>query len=45
MYRLLMSVLLLFPWLLAIHIAFGAFRASRRSAIPRKHVEQIPNRS
>jgi len=29
MYSVLIGALLLFPWFLAIHIAFGAFRASR----------------
>ncbi|MBM2836019.1 MAG: hypothetical protein HW409_208 [candidate division NC10 bacterium] len=45
MYSVLIGALLIFPWMFAIHIAFGAFRASRRSAIPRKQVEQITNRS
>lgn len=33
MYRLLMGVLLLFPWSLAIYIAFGSFCAARKRAI------------
>lgn len=45
MYGLLMAVLLLFPWSLVVLIAFRALRASRRSAINRKHVEQITNGS
>jgi hypothetical protein len=43
MYGLLMAVLLLFPWSLVVLIAFRALRASRRSAIRRKHVEQFTN--
>jgi len=45
MYSILIGALLVFTWMFAIHIALGAFRASRRSAIPRKQVEQITNRS
>jgi len=33
MYRLLMGALLLFPWSLAIYIAFGSFCATRKRAI------------
>ena len=40
MYRLLMSALLLFPWLLVIHIALGAFRTARRRTAARKQIEE-----
>lgn len=36
MYRIFITVLLLFPWSLAVYIAFGAISASRRRAISSK---------
>ena len=38
MYRLFMSALLLFPWLLVINIALGAFCAARRRTAARKQI-------
>lgn len=40
MYSVVVTVLLFFPWLLAIHIALGAFRAARRRAIFSKQTGQ-----
>ena len=45
MYSVLIGALLILPWMFAIHIAFGTFRASRRSAIARKQLEQINRKS
>jgi hypothetical protein len=36
MYGVLVGALLLFPWSLAIYIAFGAFKAARRKCIASK---------
>lgn len=36
MYGLFVGALLLFPWSLAIYIAFGAFYAARRKCIARR---------
>lgn len=40
MYRLLMWALLLFPWSLAISIAFGSFCAARKRAIANRKVRE-----
>lgn len=40
MYGLLMGALLLFPWSLAMYIAFNAFRAARKKAIATRKVSE-----
>ncbi len=41
MYSVFIAGLLLFPWSLAVYIAFGAFCAARRRGIANKQVKQI----
>ncbi len=43
MYRIVIGALLLFPWLLAIYIAFGAFRAARKKRALHKRCERMSN--
>lgn len=45
MYRVFITALLLFPWLLVMHIAVGAFRATRRSANAHKQTYRVTTRS
>lgn len=45
MFRFLVAGLLLFPWVLAIHIAVGAFRATRRRANAHKQINRVTSRS
>ncbi len=45
MFGYLVAALLLFPWVLAIHIAVGAFRVTRRRANAHKQIDQIGTRS
>lgn len=41
MYTILITALLLFPWSLALYIAFGALCAARRRAIANKQIKQM----
>ena len=45
MFRYLAAGLLLFPWLVALHIALGAYRAARCKAAAQEPIEQNARRS
>ena len=41
MYGIFITVLLLFPWSLALYIAFGALCAARKKSIANKQIRQV----